>query len=78
MARALGNKIAAKQAEARRRSPARPAPPPGAAGPVASGSSYGALAQAGQPPQPQAVQMAQGDSWYNSGILANPLAAQQR
>ncbi|GAB4822413.1 hypothetical protein N2152v2_009459 [Parachlorella kessleri] len=84
MARAVGNKIAAKQSEARRRqaSPSRAAPAanhtPAAAG--SSGGGYQQGAYHGQPggPQLMGVQMPQGDSWFNSGILPNPLAAQQR
>lgn len=70
MARALGNKIAAKQNEARRRSPTRAGPP---AQQVGGPPGYGAPA-----PVPQGVQVAFGDSWINTGILANPLTAQQR
>lgn len=71
MARALGNKVAAKQREARQRSPSRTMQVPV--------GHYGAVgAHAVQHAQQQhAVQMPQGDSWYSSGILPNPLAAKQ-
>lgn len=61
MARALGNKIAAKQNEERRRRVAQPAPA-GAYGPAPVAGPQGG------------VPMPIGDSWYSTGILPNPLA----
>jgi len=64
LVRALGAKVAARQHQLRRAFAAGGAP--GAGG----GGGGGGL-------HSHAVQLPQGDSWANTGILANPLAAQR-